>query len=230
MRIPSRAVRPAVRCTTAVMVTALFVLGGPAGQSSQLAGKSAEVRVWPCRLVVRPTLLGVIEEGWKRSPTLRQQCEDLAAGRAVIVLAWGKTDSQSHATTEIQRDSGGVVAARVTIPPVHNALELVAHELEHVLETVRGVDHEAESRRQRSGVWRAFGGFETVGAIESGRRVWKEANSAPERLVDERERPSVALRPRLGGDGDSQQDSCSRARDACKPAPARTRNPMAGER
>jgi hypothetical protein len=180
------------------MVTALFVLGGPAGQSSQPAEKSAEVRLWPCRLVVRPTLLGVIEEGWKRSPTLRQQCEDLGAARAVIVLAWGKTDSQSHATTEIQRDSGGVVAARVTIPPVHNALELVAHELEHVLETVRGVDHEAESRRQRSGVWRAFGGFETGGAIESGRQVWKEANSAPERLVNERKRPSVAPSPEIG--------------------------------
>jgi len=197
MHVPSRAVPPAVRCATAVMVTALFVPGGPAGQSSQAAGKSAEVRVWPCRLVVKPTLLGVIEQGWKRSPTLRQQCEDLAVGRAVVVLAWGKTDSQSRATTEIRRDSGGVVAAWVTIPPVHNALELVAHELEHVLETVRGVDHEAESRRQRSGVWRAFGGFETSGAIESGRRVWKEANSAPERLVDEREWPAVAPSPEI---------------------------------
>lgn len=186
MPIPSRAVRPAARRAIAVMVTALFVLGGTEGQSSQAGEKPAQVRIWPCRLVLSPTLLGVIEEGWKRSPTLRQQCEDLGAARAVIVLAWGKADSQSRATTQIQRDSGGVVAARVTIPPVYNALELVAHELEHVLETVRGMDHEAESRRERSGVWRAFGGFETVGAIESGRRVWREANSAPERLVGSR--------------------------------------------
>ncbi len=179
MIVPSRAVRSTMRGASAVTVTVLSLLSGSAVQSSQTAVKPAEVRAWPCRLVVKPTLLGVIEDGWKRSPTLRRQCEDLASARAVVALTWGKTDSQSHAMTEIQRDSGGVVAARVTIPPVHNALELVAHELEHVLETVRGMDYEAASNRQRSGVWRAFGGFETSGAIDSGRQVWKEANSVP---------------------------------------------------
>jgi hypothetical protein len=122
---------------------------------------------------VKPTLLGVVEDGWHRSPTFRRQCEDLAAARAVVVLEWGTTDSQSRAISRMEVHDG-VVVANVTIPPVPEALELVAHELQHVLEKAGGMDHELEANRPGSGVWRAFGGYETQAAIDVGRQVWTE--------------------------------------------------------
>jgi hypothetical protein len=172
---PIRTPRLTARFCTAlvgVLVVASFADGSPAS-SAHRGENPAEIRPWPCRLVVKPTLLGVIEKGWERSATLRQQCEELAVARAVVKLEWGKTDSQSHALSRISSDKGVVVAV-VSIPPVSDAVALVAHELEHVLERIRGVDFAAESKKRRSGVWRAFGGFETQAAIDAGRRVSEE--------------------------------------------------------
>ena len=131
----------------------------------------------PCRLVVKPTLEGVVDDGLERSPTFRRLCDDLAAARAVVALEWGRTDSQSRAISRIDVHDGVVVAV-VSIPPVAEAIELVAHELQHVLERTRGLDFEAESKRPGSGVWRAFGGWETQTAIDVGRQVANEVREA----------------------------------------------------
>ncbi len=136
--------------------------------------RPARIPQWPCRLVLKPPLLGVVEAAWQRSATLQRQCRALAGARAVVVLEWGKTDSQSRAMTRMAVDAGGVVIAYVTIPPVSEAIELVAHELEHVIEKAHGVELDAESKRRGSGVWRAYGGFETQRAIDAGRQVAKE--------------------------------------------------------
>lgn len=136
-------------------------------------------RRWPCRLIVKPTLLGVIEDAWERSPTLRRQCRELAEAGSVVVLEWTTTlDSQSRASARMGTDRTGTVVATVSVPPVTGAVELVAHELEHVLERTRGVDLPAESRRPGSGVWKAFGGFETQRAIDAGRRVASEVQES----------------------------------------------------
>ena len=166
---PNRAL--AATLCTGLVVAALPGLGATVAAHPE---QPAEVRLWPCRLIVRSTLLGAIEDGWKRSPTLRRQCEELARARAVVTLEWGKTDAQSLARTRLRWDREGVVVAAVAVPPVSGAVALVAHELEHVLERVRGLDFEEESRRRHSEVWRAFGGFETQGAIDVGRRVERE--------------------------------------------------------
>ena len=131
----------------------------------------------PCRLVVKPTLEGVVDDSLERSPTFRRLCDDLAAARAVVALEWGRTDSQSRAISRIDVHDGVVVAV-VSIPPVAEAIELVAHELQHVLERTRGLDFEAESKRPGSGVWRAFGGWETQTAIDVGRQVANEVREA----------------------------------------------------
>ena len=121
-------------------------------------------RRWPCLLVVRPTLDGVVDDGLERSPTFRRQCEELAAARAVVTMEWGRTDSQSRAISKMKVQNGVVVAV-VSIPPVAEAIELVAHELHHVIERTRGLNFESESKRAGSGVWRAFGGYETQAAL-----------------------------------------------------------------
>jgi hypothetical protein len=86
------------------------------------------------------------------------------------------TDSQARAKTRIHLQDG-VIVARVSIPTGPDTIELVAHELHHVLERVRGFDHKAEARKSGSGVWRSDGGrevYETQAAIEAGRQATKE--------------------------------------------------------
>jgi hypothetical protein len=165
--------RDLLRSTLAIASVVAWEISASAGAVGQTGEKRVQVRDWPCRLVVKPTLLGVVDDGWKRSATLRRQCEELAASRAVVVLEWGTTDSQSHARSRMGVQ-GGVVVATVVVPPVAEAIELVAHELQHVLEKVRGVDFETEAKRSGSGVWRAFGGYETQAAIDAGRQVGRE--------------------------------------------------------
>jgi hypothetical protein len=147
---------------------------GHASTSGASARPEPRIRPWPCLLVVRPTLLGVIEDAWQRSPTFRRQCEELAEAGAVVFLAWGTTDSQSQAVTRLRLDEKGVVVAHVVVQPVRHAMELVAHELEHVIEKIEGVDFTVQSARRGSGVWRAHGGFETRRAIDAGKRVAQE--------------------------------------------------------
>ena len=73
----------------------------------------------------------VERRGWERSKTIRGQCEELAAARAVITLEWVVTDSFSHAKTAMAV-RGGVVVATVRIPPVGETIVWLAHELQHV--------------------------------------------------------------------------------------------------
>lgn len=165
----------------AALTVALIVLwvSATTGVATQRGKDQFRVRPWPCLLVVKPTLLGAVEDGWQRSPTFRHLCEDLAAFGAVVLVEWGTTDSQSRALSRMQlRD--GVVVAKVTIPlvPEVEVMELVAHELQHVLEVTRGLDFEVESKRPGSGVWRAFGGWETQTAIDLGRQVANEVREA----------------------------------------------------
>jgi hypothetical protein len=155
------------------------IVGNASVFSEQQDPAPVRVPPWPCRLVVKPTLLGVVEEGWERSPTFRQQCRELGDASSVVVLEWRKThDSQSRASTRMGKNSTGVIVARVYIPPVGYAIELVAHELEHVLEWTRGQDPAMESRRRGSGVWQAFDGFESQRAIDIGGQVAREVDQS----------------------------------------------------
>ena len=163
----------------AALTVALIVLwvSATTGVATQRGKDQFHVRPWPCLLVVKPTLLGVVEDGWQRSPTFRHLCEDLAPFGAVVLLEWGTTDSQSRAISRMQLRDGGVVA-KVTIPLVPEVMELVAHELQHVLEKARGLDFELEANRPGAGVWRAYGGWETQAAIDAGRQVAREVREA----------------------------------------------------
>ena len=176
MNIRTRAPRPALRLVAGFVVPCVVASFAFAAVSSSGGPVSVPgpVRVWPCRLVVKPTLFGVVEDGWKRSATLRGQCRELADARAVVVLEWGPSDSYTRASTRLGKGTAGTVIAMVHIPPVSEAIELVAHELEHVLERTRGLDLATESRRPGSGVWKAFGGLESQRAIDAGRQVAKE--------------------------------------------------------
>ena len=172
-------------------IVAVFVVSCIGYTSAAVAGQASDERAqppWPCRVYGLPR---VVEDGWKRSAAFRDKCDELAGKKAVVLLEWGSMDSQSRALTRMEVSETGVFA-RVAVPPVWNAVALVAHELQHVLEKSRGVDFKAEAKRTGSGVWRAFGGYETQAALDVEARVSKELRETPRasRPRSERSGPS----------------------------------------
>jgi hypothetical protein len=109
----------------------------------------------------------------EKSETIRRQCDELAAARAVVVLEWGATDSQSQARTGMGVREG-VVIATVKLPPVGDTIVLMAHELQHVIEKTRGLNFADEAKREGSGVWQVLGGYETQAAVDVSRQVENE--------------------------------------------------------
>ena len=170
--------------------------GASAGALAQGAETAARASPWPCRLIPASTLRPVVEKGMERSETIRRQCEEIAAARAVVVLEWGDMDSQSHARTAMGVH-GGVVVAKVKLPLLVDTIVLMAHELQHVIEQTRGLDLPAEAKRAGSGVWQANAGYETQAAIDVSRQVAKELSASSRAArraatVD----PLIALRSR----------------------------------
>ena len=105
--------------------------GDAAASPGQDGAAAVRIPPWPCRLIVRSTLLEVVEDGWHRSETLRRQCRELADAGAIVVLECHTVfESYGRAMTRIGTDSKGIVVAAVSVPPVSHALELVAHEFE----------------------------------------------------------------------------------------------------
>ena len=155
------------------VIASFSSVGASAGGAAQGEERPGRVPPWPCRLIPASTIRPMIEKGMERSETMRRQCEELAAARAVVVLEWGVMDSQSHARTGMAvRD--GVVVATVKLPPLGDTVVLMAHELQHVIERTRGLDFPVEAKRAGSGVWLAFGGYETQAAVDVSRQVAKE--------------------------------------------------------
>jgi hypothetical protein len=149
--------------------------GWAAPSAAEVLDGPVETASRPCRLVVPQPLRQIVDDAWRLSETFRRQCRDLADTRAVVVLTLrARFARAAQADTAIGIDAAGVVVATVSVPLDERTLELLAHELEHVVERATGTDLVGESRRRDSGIWRGSGGFETHRAIEAGRRVARE--------------------------------------------------------
>lgn len=111
----------------------------------------------------------------RQSDTFRSQCERLAqTPRVRVTIAAVLTLSNGRAQTVIHRLASGAISADVVLAFGEDYRELLAHEFEHVLEQLDGVDlrHEAAAGR----AWLLPGGvFETRRAFDTGVQVLKEA-------------------------------------------------------
>lgn len=115
-----------------------------------------------------------------RSPTFRRQMLRIAAATRLTVCLQPALPSWLQgvrAKTEFSRDSRGSLSANIEIVPLDNDVELIAHELEHVVEQLDGVDLAAKAGQPSSGV-RATGDmgglFETTRAVRIGLQVARE--------------------------------------------------------
>lgn len=109
------------------------------------------------------------------SQTFRGQCERIAAAHAVHVeLHVTQLLGAVRAETTIDRYTGGALRADVRIAFGHDYPELIAHELEHVIEQIDGVDLRGEMAS--GGAWLVDRDvFESRRACEAGVRVRRES-------------------------------------------------------
>ena len=130
---------------------------------------------WACRLIPAASVRPVVEEGMQRSETIRRQCEELAAARAVVVLEWGDTGySQSHAMTAMAVRDGVVVATC-------EAAAAWRHRRAHGARAAARDRADTRSRPARGGQPRRVRclagsrtGYETQAAVDVGRQVAAE--------------------------------------------------------
>jgi len=114
----------------------------------------------------------------RRSPTFRRQCARIAAApqlQVSVVPSIVPGDSD-RTLTRLAFNRNGSVQARVTVGPERNPVESLAHEFEHILEQLDGVDLVSMAHRRATGVYATPGGerFETERALAAGRQVARE--------------------------------------------------------
>lgn len=140
----------------------------------------------PANLTVEVPLRPLVEQMWQRAPMFRRQLARLARERPLVVTIriWALNLSTSvRARTHLSRVSGNLRAAVLDIQRLDplSVVELVAHEIEHVLEQLDGVDLSRWSGRNgvhQGGEGAAHGSFETERARQVGVSVAKEYAAA----------------------------------------------------
>jgi hypothetical protein len=118
------------------------------------------------------------------SATFRRQCLRIAAEPRLTIRLQHTTASGTHgarAITHIVRQSGGLMSANIDIGPLENEVELIAHELEHVIEQLDEVDLASLASLPDTGVSVLEAGgvvFETARAVRVGLQVAREVRTA----------------------------------------------------
>jgi hypothetical protein len=131
----------------------------------------------PSNLIVSPHYRPLIEDMLRESPTFRRQCVRIAAEpRLTVELRIGLSPSRAaiRAQTEISRRPWGRIVAAIEIFRTNDNVELIGHEIEHVIEQLDEVDLEARAKLRDTGVhWLSSGShvFETKRAVRVGLNV-----------------------------------------------------------
>jgi hypothetical protein len=114
---------------------------------------------------------------WRDSATFRQQCLRLGAQPGLIVTVGAdmpRPGASTRAKTTILR-KGRKMFAEIILQSPNDHVELIAHEIEHVIEQLDGVKLQTtacEGSRNPPGV------YESCRAVEAGRRVAREVEEA----------------------------------------------------
>jgi hypothetical protein len=136
----------------------------------------------PCRVLAHAGLRPLVEIGWARSPSFRQQCRRLAQAGAVVLLQQvGAKLTPWDAESRLGTLADGRVVARVRVRDGRESVEVIAHEFEHVLERIDGVNLACDALRRGSGTTLAGGAYETRRATLAGQQVAQEVARATRR-------------------------------------------------
>ena len=168
-----------MRIESWVGVTAVLLLmfGGAIAAEPQQCRRSP----LPSNVELAHDLERVLGRIYDRSPAFRAQCERIASARNLRVTVRIDTSipSRCRAFTIMQR-RGSEIRADVHLPPSSGLTELVAHEFEHLLEQIEGLDLRRLARVKGSGVHESDRRvFETDRAQAAGRVVAAEMSRQP---------------------------------------------------
>jgi hypothetical protein len=137
----------------------------------------------PRNLIVAPMFREHVQMMRAVSPTFRQQCIRIAHEPRLTVLVEGEVTSvptETRAYTKITRERDGGLRAIVRIKQREQVTELIAHEIEHVIEQLDGVDLKSMAAMSASGVRQCrcaeAGSFETLRAVLAGEQVAREVS------------------------------------------------------
>lgn len=155
---------------------------GSATPSPPRADGTAGATALPPNLEFPEKLQPTLERMWRYSPTFRRQCARLAAAPEVrVVLATSKLPVQyrgeAYAITHIRSSGPTGMHAEIWLG-FERLEESIAHELEHIIERIDGVDVARLAERRIDGVARLGQAFETVRAKHMGRAVADELQSS----------------------------------------------------
>jgi hypothetical protein len=127
-------------------------------------------------VIYRPVLVKMLG----RSPTFRRQMLRIAAATHLTIHLRSGLPSWTQglrARTDFVRTADGQLLANVDIVWSNSPVEIIAHELEHVIEQLDGVDLAVKVRQSNSGVYLAGDNgnlFETTRATRIGLQVARE--------------------------------------------------------
>jgi len=134
----------------------------------------------PSNLMIPPLYREMVESMRQRSATFRRQCLRIAgASRLTVVLEAGPPPAHMRALawTRVARVDGRLEAV-IRLGKDYPAPGLIAHELEHVIEQIDGVDLQRKAHLESTGVHECTCGsasaFETARAVRAGYQVASE--------------------------------------------------------
>jgi len=136
----------------------------------------------PPNLMVTPMYRPLVESMLRSSPTFRRQCVRLTGEARLTVrlnMSPPWTRSDIRAKTHMTRRAGRLTA-EIDIFRFNDDIELIAHEIEHVIEQLDGVDLPLRAASGDTGV-RALSAdavFETTRAIRVGQKVAGEVRAS----------------------------------------------------
>ena len=135
----------------------------------------------PRNLIVSPVSREGVETMLQRSPSFRRQCVRIGGDPRVLVqVALGRRPRPAgvRAATRITRTNTAGLIASIDIFPLDDDVELIAHEIEHVIEQLDEVDLASYATRDESGVrLLPDQAFETTRARQIGLRVTSEVGA-----------------------------------------------------
>ena len=170
--------------------------------------------VIPANVTASALFQPVLQRMWQSSPTFRRQCRRLAAAPrlhvSLVLEELSRQPSSYHARSVLTRKTGVLVAADIQLTILGDPVELIAHEIEHVLEQLDGVDLQGHAR-SGTVLKRNDGAFETRRAIAVGKRVAEEVTrtahgAAPAEVEQDSARHpvyTIALRDPFAGLADA---------------------------
>jgi hypothetical protein len=132
--------------------------------------------VLPPNLQARDNVLPLVRTMWLRSPTFRRQCARLGENPFVIVTI-GLTTHASNGRAEShmsRHDNRTSATIEIDFKWPDLFVEHIAHELEHILEDIDGVDHLRLAREGLDGIVKIGETYETARARAVGRKVARE--------------------------------------------------------